>query len=300
VSVATRAQQTVAPGDLPRPLASSAPVRAPRQAAAQTERLLRLLAWGAALLLVLFLAVPLVAMVWRTVAQQESLSPQALETLRQAVMLSLLTSCLAIAVIVVLGTPLAYILARKSFPGARLIDTLVDLPIVLPPAVAGIALLVAFGRYGIVGRWLNELGITVGFTTAAVVLAQIFVAAPFFVRACKSGFTRVDRDLEEAAADLGASAPRVFRTVTLPMAFPSLAAGAVLAWARALGEFGATIMFAGNFPGVTQTMPLAIYSRFGAGDLTSALLLSLILLILSVIVLLGLRTIGSRPGFVTS
>ncbi|MDQ3226736.1 MAG: ABC transporter permease, partial [Chloroflexota bacterium] len=196
--------------------------------------------------------------------------------------------------------PLAYLLARRSFRGSRLIDVLVDLPIILPPAVAGIALLMAFGRYGLVGRWLNDAGITVGFTTTAVVLAQIFIAAPFFVRASKAGFTRIDRDLEDAAADLGASPGKVFRTVTLPMAFPSLAAGAVLAWARALGEFGATIMFAGSFPGVTQTMPLAIYGRFGAGDLPSALLLSIVLLALSMVVLLGLRLLGGRPIVLTS
>ncbi|MBA2597719.1 MAG: molybdate ABC transporter permease subunit, partial [Chloroflexia bacterium] len=212
----------------------------------------------------------------------------------------LLTSAIALIVIVVLGAPLAYLLARRSFRGSRLIDVLVDLPIILPPAVAGIALLMAFGRYGLVGRWLNDAGITVGFTTTAVVLAQIFIAAPFFVRASKAGFTRIDRDLEDAAADLGASPGKVFRTVTLPMAFPSLAAGAVLAWARALGEFGATIMFAGSFPGVTQTMPLAIYGRFGAGDLPSALLLSIVLLALSMVVLLGLRLLGGRPIVLTS
>ncbi len=258
------------------------------------------LIWGAAALLVLFLALPLLAMLWRATTERERFTPAAGATLRQAIALSLLTSAIALVVIVALGTPLAYLLARRSFRGSRLIDVLVDLPIVLPPAVAGIALLVAFGRYGVVGRWLNAAGITLGFTTAAVVLAQIFIAAPFFVRAAKAGFMRVDRDLEDAAADLGASPGKVFRSVTLPMAFPGLAAGAVLAWARALGEFGATIMFAGNFPGVTQTMPLAIYGRFGAGDLPSALLLSIVLLGLSIVVLLGLRLFGGRPIVLTS
>jgi len=258
------------------------------------------LIWGASSLLVLFLALPLVAMLWRAAAERERFTPAAGATLRQAIVLSLLTSAIALIVIVVLGAPLAYLLARRSFRGSRLIDVLVDLPIILPPAVAGIALLMAFGRYGLVGRWLNDAGITVGFTTTAVVLAQIFIAAPFFVRASKAGFTRIDRDLEDAAADLGASPGKVFRTVTLPMAFPSLAAGAVLAWARALGEFGATIMFAGSFPGVTQTMPLAIYGRFGAGDLPSALLLSIVLLALSMVVLLGLRLLGGRPIVLTS
>lgn len=248
----------------------------------------------AALLLVLFLAIPLVAMAWRMIRDQSGLSPLALATLRQALSLSLLTSAVSMIVIVMLGTPLAYFLARRTFPGIHLVDTLIDLPIVMPPAVAGIALLMAFGRYGLVGQWLTPFGITIGFTSIAVIMAQVFTAAPFYVRATRGGFARVDRDMEEAASDLGAPPERVFQTITLPMAMPSLAAGAVLAWARALGEFGATIMFAGNFPGITQTMPLAIYSRFGAGDLSSALLLSLVLLVTSLFILLGLRLGSSR------
>ena len=249
-----------------------------------------------AAVLVLFLAVPLAALVVRAGEEGRGLTPQAREVLRQALTLSLVTSLISLAVVVVLGTPLAYLLARRRFHGARLVDTLVDLPIVLPPAVAGLALLMAFGRRGVVGRWLDELEITLGFTTTAVVLAQVFVAVPFYVRAAKGGFDRVDRDLEAAAADLGASPAAVFRTVTLPLARPGLAAGAVLAWARALGEFGATIMFAGNFPGRTQTMPIAIYIRNGAGDLQSALLLSLVLLGSSLLVLLGVRAVGERIG----
>ncbi|MDQ2654026.1 MAG: ABC transporter permease [Chloroflexota bacterium] len=260
------------------------------------ERTLRGVAICSAAALVLFLSIPLVAMFWRLARDGRGVTPEALATLRDAMTLSLLTTAVAMAIVVTTGVPLAFFLARRPFPGSRVIDTLVDLPIVLPPAVAGIALLVAFGRNGMVGRWLATMGVTVGFTTTAVVLAQVFVAAPFFVRAAKSGFQRVDLDLEEAAADLGASPLRTLRTVTFPMALPSLMAGAVLAWARALGEFGATIMFAGNFPGVTQTMPLAIYARFGAGDLTSALILSLVLLIASVIVLFGLRLLASRTG----
>lgn len=245
-----------------------------------------------AAVLVVFLLLPLAAMVWRAAEESRGPSAQATQTLRAALTLSLWTSLLALGVAVALGTPLAYVLARRKFRGAVLVDTLVDLPIVLPPAVAGIALLMAFGRNGVVGRWLDAVGIAVGFTPAAVVLAQVFVAVPFFVRAAKGGFARIDRDLEEAAADLGASPARVFRTVTLPLAAPSLAAGVVLAWARALGEFGATIMFAGSFPGRTQTMPLAIYGRFGAGDLQSALLLSMVLLSASLCVLLGVRLLG--------
>ena len=175
---------------------------------------------------------------------------------------------------------------------ARIVDALVDLPIILPPAVAGIALLTAFGRNGILGGFLAEMGITVGFTTAAVVIAQIFVSAPFYIRTARAGFLRVERPLEESAADLGAPPLRVFLRVTLPLARNSLFAGAVLAWARALGEFGATIMFAGNREGVTQTMPLAIYERFGAGDLPAALILSTILLGTSILFLLAIRIVG--------
>lgn len=251
--------------------------------------------WLAAAAIVLFLALPLVALVLRA-SDAPDLTPTARQTLRQAMELTLLTTGASLAVILVLGTPLAYLLARRRFPGVHLVNTLVDLPMVLPPAVAGIALLMAFGRRGIVGGHLDDAGITLGFTTVAVVLAQIFVAVPFYVRAARAGFARVARDLEEAAADLGAPPATVFRSVTLPLARPSLAAGAVLAWARAVGEFGATIMFAGNFAGKTQTMPLAIYGRYEAGDLTTTLLLSAILLVASMLVLLAVRRVGGRAG----
>lgn len=260
------------------------------------EKTLRGVAVCAAAALVLFLSIPLLAMFWRLIRDGRGITPEALATLREAMTLSLWTTALAMVIVVTTGIPLAFFLARRPFPGSRIIDTLVDLPIVLPPAVAGIALLVAFGRNGLVGRWLATTGITLGFTTTAVILAQVFVAAPFFVRAAKSGFQRADVDLEEAAADLGASPLRRLQTITFPLALPSLMAGAVLAWARALGEFGATIMFAGNFPGVTQTMPLAIYARFGTGDLTSAIVLSLVLLMASIVILFGLRLLSGRSG----
>jgi molybdate transport system permease protein len=176
------------------------------------------------------------------------------------------------------------------------VETLIDLPIVLPPAVAGLALLMAFGRRGLVGEYLDQhFGITIGFTTTAVVLAQIFVASPFYVRTARSGFARYDRGMEDAAADLGASPLRVLSTVTLPLARPALGAGAVLAWARALGEFGATIMFAGSIAGRTETMPLAVYGRYEAGDLNTALLLSLILVSCAMLVLLSVR-LTTRPS----
>lgn len=247
------------------------------------------LLWAAAALVVLFLAVPLLALVWRAFGEADGFSAQARLTLRQAMTLSLLTSGLTLLLVIAVGTPLAYLLARRRFVGAGLVDTLVDLPMVLPPAVAGLALLMAFGRRGVFGDALGEFGVSLPFTTAAVVVAQLFVSLPFYVRAGKSGFARVDQDLERAAAGLGAAPARVFWSVTLPLARPGLLAGATLAWARALGEFGATIMFAGNYAGRTQTMPLAVYGRLEAGDLPTALLLALTLLGATLLILLAVR-----------
>jgi molybdate transport system permease protein len=250
----------------------------------------------ASVALLLFLIVPLVGLTLRAAERADSFSHSTRETLQQALRLSLITSAISLAIIVIFGTPLAYLLARTSFRGKHLVDTIVDLPMVLPPAVAGIALLMAFGRRGIVGQFLDDAGITVGFTTTAVIIAQTFVSVPFYVRSARAGFTRVDRQVEEAAADLGATPRRVFFSVTLPLVRASLAAGAALAWARALGEFGATIMFAGNIVGRTQTMPLAIYGRYEAGDLNTALLLSFVLLIAAMLVLLAVRAAGRRSG----
>jgi molybdate transport system permease protein len=252
--------------------------------------------WLAALALLLFLAVPVVALTLRAIEESGTFDDATRTTLRSALRLSLITSLVSLVIVVMFGTPLAYLLARGRMPFRRLIDTLIDLPMVLPPAVAGIALLMAFGRRGLVGTQLDAWGITVGFTSIAVVMAQCFVAVPFYVRSARAGFSRVDRELEEAAADLGAPPGSVFWTVTLPLIRPSLLAGAVLAWARAVGEFGATIMFAGNIAGRTQTMPLAIYGRFESGDLDTALLLSVVLLAASMLVLLAVRSIGGRSG----
>jgi molybdate transport system permease protein len=240
------------------------------------------------------LAIPLVALTWRAVSRLDNLDEQSSATIRDALTLSGLTSMISLLVIVAVGTPLALFLGRSQFRGQSLIDTLIDLPMVLPPAVAGLALLMAFGRRGLLGGLLDDAGVRVGFTTTAVVVAQIFVAAPFYVRAARGAFARIDRSLEEVAAVLGASPGVVFRRVTVPIALPGLSAGAVLAWARAVGEFGATIMFAGNLPRETQTMPLAIYSRYESGDLESALILALLLLVSSSLVLISVRTIGGR------
>jgi molybdate transport system permease protein len=255
--------------------------------------------WGIVaigLLALAALTLPTIALIERTIDAQPSLRDERTrETLADALRLSVVTSVIALAVIVAIGTPVAWMLARYRLPGSRLLDALIDLPIILPPAVAGIALLSAFGRRGLLGDQLAALGVSVGFSTAAVVIAQIFVGAPFYIRTARTGFARVERGLEEAAADLGASPGRVFWRVVVPITRSSLAAGAVLAWARALGEFGATIMFAGNRQGVTQTMPLAIYERFQAGDLPTALLLSTVLLASSALLLVVVRLLG-EPG----
>ena len=212
------------------------------------------------------------------------------DTVSAALRLSLVTATLATALTVGLGTPLAYVLARKQFTGATALDILIDLPLVLPPAVAGIALLAAFGRSGLLGGTLNTVGATLPFTTAAVVVAQTFVAAPFYVRAAKSGFAAVDPHLEQISATLGESAIGTFFRVTLPLARNSLLGGVIMAWARALGEVGATILFAGNFAGRTQTMPLAIYSALQT-DLNTALVLAAMLMAVSFGLLLALRLV---------
>jgi molybdate transport system permease protein len=206
-----------------------------------------------------------------------------------ALRLSLECSVAALALSVVLGVPLAWMLARVRFPGRPLVRALVTLPMVLPPVVGGVALLLAFGRRGFAGEALERVtGVTLPFTTAGAVLAEAFVAMPFLVVAVEAGLRQVDQRYEEAAATLGAGPWTRFRRVTLPLVAPSLGAGAALCWARALGEFGATITFAGNFPGKTQTMPLAVYIALETNP-DGAVALSLILLVVSLVVLVGLR-----------
>lgn len=241
-----------------------------------------------------FLAIPLYALAWRAVAHLDDLSARGQTTVTDALVLTAISSLVSLVLIIGFGTPLAFGIARRSFRGKVVLETLIDLPMVLPPAVAGLALIMAFGRRGLLGSWLDDAGIRIGFTTTAVIFAQIFVASPFFVRAARVAFTRLDSTIEDAAADLGASPMHVLRTITLPLAAPGLTAGAVLAWARAVGEFGATIMFAGNLPRETQTLPLAIYGRYEAGDLETALAMALILLVSSFLVLVSVRGLGSR------
>ncbi|MEV0328041.1 ABC transporter permease [Micromonospora echinospora] len=206
-----------------------------------------------------------------------------------ALRLSLVSATLATLLCLLLGVPLAWLLARVEFPGRRVVRALVTVPMVLPPVVGGVALLLVFGRRGLLGGWLDEtFGVTLPFTTAGVVLAEAFVAMPFLVVAVEGALRGADRRFEEAAATLGAGRWSTFTRVTLPLVAPGVTAGAVLCWARALGEFGATITFAGNFPGTTQTMPLAVYLALET-DLEAAIVLSLVLLVVSVTILAALR-----------
>jgi molybdate transport system permease protein len=205
-----------------------------------------------------------------------------------ALLLSLGTTAASLALIVLLGTPLAWWLARSRTRLAHVVETVVGLPIVIPPAVAGLALLLAFGRFGLAGPLLERAGLTLSFSTAAVVLAQTFVAAPFYVQAAAATFTALDEDLLIVARTLGASRPRVFFRVALPLARGGLVAGAALAWARALGEFGATLMFAGNLSGRTQTLPLAVYTALES-DLRAAQALAVVLVLVALALLVVLR-----------
>jgi molybdate transport system permease protein len=239
--------------------------------------------------LAVFLTLPLLALVLRVdpvMFVQNLTNP----TVVRAMTLSLMTGTIATGIVVVTGMPLAFLLARRQFRGRVVLDTLVDLPMILPPAVAGVALLLVFGRRGLLGAGLEELGVPIVFTATAVVLAQVFVAAPYFVKAAAAGFAEVEQDLEQAAALDGANGFAVFRYVTVALAWPALLGGAVMTWARALGEFGATIIFAGNFPGRTQTMPLAIYLGFER-DFDLAVTLAFILLGISFLVLMAVKVL---------
>ncbi|HEY7294749.1 MAG TPA: ABC transporter permease [Dehalococcoidia bacterium] len=247
-----------------------------------------------AVVFVLFVAVPLAALTYRAVRSGQLLDSLAQPAIRDALRISLTTSLLTVAIVLVLGTPLAYLLARRDFPGKALIDTLVDLPMVLPPVVAGVALLMAFGRRGVFGPALDGAGLDVAFTAKAVVAAQIFVSSPFYIRAARVGFQGVDETLEQAAAVDGASPLRGFLHITLPLSLPALASGIVLCWARALSEFGATMMFAGNLRGTTQTMSLAIMTAMES-NLYTALAMSVILLGVAFATLLLFRAL-TRQG----
>jgi len=209
---------------------------------------------------------------------------------KEALRLSAFTTVISAIVVILLGTPLAYILSRADFKGKKILDAIIDLPMVLPPSVAGLALLMAFGRRGLLGNYLSFFGIEIPFTTTAVIMAQIFVAAPFFIRSAKSGFSTLDPFMEQASLTLGRTPWQTFFKVSLPLSFPSLFGGAVMTWARALGEFGATIMFAGNLSGITQTLPLAIYTAMEK-DLSLALAMAAIMIVFSFMVLFLVKVV---------
>ena len=255
-----------------------------------TENSWRLLA----LPLLLLFAVPILMLFFQT-SPRELLQSLRVEPVLQAVSVSLRTTLFSLAVIVISGTPVAYLMGRHQFAYKRLVDALIDLPTVLPPSVAGIALLLALGRRGLIGGWLDVHGVHIAFTIAAVVLAQVFVSAPFFVRAASLAFSAVDDEIEQAAQLDGASRWQIFRHVILPLSRTAMVSGGMMSWARALGEFGATIIFAGNFPGRTQTMPMAIYLGFEI-NINMAITLAVILLMISFLSILVLKWI-SQPEY---
>jgi len=251
--------------------------------------------WGAPSMLLLagsfalFLGLPVLTLIGRSVLDGSLVAVAGSSAVLAALGLSLATTAISLLLTVGIGLPLAVVLARRSFRGKWLVEAVVDLPIVLPPAVAGLALLLVLGRRGLFAGPLQAVGLDIAFTTLAVILAQTFVSAPFFVRAARTGITAVDVDLEDAARVDGATEGQVFRRVTVPLASGALAAGLVMSWARSLGEFGATIMFAGNVGGRTQTLPLVVYAEFQAGELDSAIAAGAILALAALGVLVAVR-----------
>jgi len=245
---------------------------------------------------VLFLGLPIAALLVRAATVGRFDDAAAGRAVLDALVLSLVTTATSLGLAVLFGLPVAWLLARRPPRGAVLLETLIDLPIVLPPSVAGLALLLVFGRQGVLGGPLAAMGFSIPFSTIAVIIAQTFVAAPFFIRAARAGLRSVHRDLEDAARVDGGGEVAVALFVTLPLAAPALAAGLVMAWARALGEFGATIMFAGNLEGRTQTLPLLVYSEFQASS-DAAVVAASILVVAAFGVLLGVRL--ARRGSVT-
>jgi len=250
---------------------------------------------GLALMLILamaFIALPVASLFIKSPIDATIRSlhdPMVMDALR----LSLMTSVLTTSIVVLMGTPVAYVNARFHYFGKEIADSLIDLPVIMPPAVAGIALLMAFGRMGILGHYLNAFGISIAFTTLAVIIAQVFVSSPFYIRQARTSFEDVDLAFENAARTLGASRVYTFFHVILPIACNGLISGAIMAFARSLGEFGATIMFAGNFQGRTQTMPLAIYTAM-QGDLDVSLCLAIILVFISFMVIALVKTLTRR------
>lgn len=240
-------------------------------------------------LFALFLGLPVLTLVVRAVVDGSLRVALVSPVVLDALWLSLVTTAISLVITVTLGLPLAFVLARRQFRGKGLVETIVDLPIVLPPSVAGLALLLVFGRRGLLSAPFEVLGFSVPFTTIAVILAQTFVSAPFFIRSARTGIAGVDRDLEDAARSDGATEPQLFRAVTVPLAGAALAAGLTMSWARSLGEFGATIMFAGNVEGRTQTLPLVVYGEFQGGNLDASIAAAAILVLAAFGVLVAVR-----------
>jgi molybdate transport system permease protein len=243
------------------------------------------------LLASLLLGLPVAVLVGRAVLDGSLITTLGQARVADALVLSLVTTTISLVLMVAFGTPIALLLARRRFRGQVLLETVIDLPIILPPSVAGLALLLAFGRRGFLGEPLDMLGISLPFTTLAVIIAQTFVAAPFYIRSARAGFTTVDHDLEDAARVDGATERQLFTAITVPLAGAALAAGLVMSWARALGEFGATIMFAGNVESRTQTLPLLVYGEFGAGNLDASIAAATILVLAAFGVLLAVRVL---------
>ncbi|MCW4042414.1 MAG: ABC transporter permease [Candidatus Bathyarchaeota archaeon] len=262
-----------------------------------SDRLIIALLAFACLFFIAFISFPIAAVFLNLDLDMLTLqlrNPQVLSALT----VSIVTSSFATLISFIFGIPTAYLLATRRFPGRSIVDTILDIPIVLPPAVAGIALLLAFAPRGILGPTLKEFGIILPGSTIAVVLAQIFVASPFLIRSAKAAFEDVDRNLVNSAKILSSSRLRVFLTITLPLSSHGLLAGTIMTWARSMGEFGATLMFAGNLPGVTQTMPLAIYMLMAedpmASNVLSAILIVVSFGVLALFKILGRKRYGAR------
>jgi molybdate transport system permease protein len=265
------------------------PIDAPRRRTPRNLSLSGISVLVLAGVFVAFLALPVITLVVRSVIDGSLREIASSSAVVAALGLSLATTSVSLLLTVIFGLPLAVVLARRSFRGKWLVEAIVDLPIVLPPAVAGLALLLVFGRRGLLAAPMQAAGIDIAFTVVAVILAQTFVSAPFFVRAARAGLAGVDRDLEDAARVDGASERQLFRRITVPLAGAALAAGLIMSWARALGEFGATIMFAGSVEGRTQTLPLVVYAEFQAGELDASVAAAAMLVLAALAVLLSAR-----------
>lgn len=264
-----------------------------------SERVKRIVTCAGAAILVasvtLYLFLPVAALFLRTTPDL-FFSTLSTPAVMNALFLSLSTSVVSLGIVILVGTPFAYVHSRNDYPGKVIIDTLIDLPLVLPPAVAGLALLVLWGRAGLLGQYLSLFGISIAFTTLAVIMAQIFIASPFYLRQAKSLFEQLDPSFEQTARTLGASPLRIFALITLPLTANGLISGAVMTFGRALGEFGATIMFAGNLPGVTQTMPLAVYVGL-EGNLAVGLTISILLVVISFAIMIAVRLLARKEAF---